>query len=338
LHPVHRESGGEVTAALRRTPSPTGEAGGGTATGGAQSVPRHFLDLRDFDTATLRHMLDIASGFKAAGGVTSRPLAGKSVALIFEKPSTRTRVSFEVGVRQLGGEPVVLTGKEMQLGRGETVADTARVLSRFVDAIMLRTDAHEKLREMAAYATVPVINGLTAESHPCQIMADVLTFEEHRGPIAGQVVAWCGDGNNVAKSWIEAAARFGFTLRLATPDALRPPAEVVAWARAQGATIELTDDPVAAVTGARCVVTDTWISMSDDPKSNRHNLLAPFRVDEALMARAAPDAIFMHCLPAHRGEEVTEGVIDGPQSVVFDEAENRLHAQKGVLAWALAGR
>jgi ornithine carbamoyltransferase len=301
-------------------------------------MPRHFLDLRDFDTATLRHMLDIAAGFKASGGVTSRPLAGKSVALIFEKPSTRTRVSFEVGVRQLGGEPVVLSGKEMQLGRGETVADTARVLSRFVDAIMLRTDAHEKLVEMAAYATVPVINGLTAASHPCQIMADVLTFEEHRGPIAGQVVAWCGDGNNVAKSWIEAAARFGFSIRLATPDALRPPAEVVAWARAQGAIVELTDDPAAAVAGARCVVTDTWVSMSDDPNTSRHNLLAPFRVDEALMAKAAPDAIFMHCLPAHRGEEVTEGVLDGPQSVVFDEAENRLHAQKGVLAWALAGR
>ena len=283
-------------------------------------------------------MLDIAAGFKAANGVTSRPLAGKSVALIFEKPSTRTRVSFEVGVRQLGGEPVVLTGKEMQLGRGETIADTARVLSRFVDAIMLRTDAHEKLTEMAAYATVPVINGLTASSHPCQLMADVLTFEEHRGPIAGQIVAWCGDGNNVARSWIEAAARFGFILRLATPDALRPPEDVVAWARSEGARIELTDDPAAAVAGARCVVTDTWVSMSDDPASNRHNLLAPFRVDEALMAKAAPDAIFMHCLPAHRGEEVTEGVIDGPQSVVFDEAENRLHAQKGVLAWALAGR
>ncbi len=283
-------------------------------------------------------MLDIASGFKAAGGVTSRPLAGKSVALIFEKPSTRTRVSFEVGIRQLGGDPVILSGKDMQLGRGETVADTARVLSRFVDAIMLRTDAHAKLQEMAEHATVPVINGLTAESHPCQIMADVLTFEEHHGPIAGQVLAWCGDGNNVARSWIEAAVRFGFTLRLATPDALRPPAELVAWARAQGGKIEITEDARAAVAGARCVITDTWVSMSDDPGSNRHNLLVPFRVDQALMASAAPDAIFMHCLPAHRGEEVTADVIDGPQSVVFDEAENRLHAQKGVLAWALAGR
>ena len=299
------------------------------------SSPRHFLDLRDHDTATLRRMLTLAARFKS-GGEASQPLAGRSVALIFEKPSTRTRVSFEVGVRQLGGTPVTLSGRDMQLGRGETIADTARVLSRFVDAIMLRTDAPEKLHEMARYATVPVINGLTAESHPCQIMADVLTFEEHRGPIAGQTVAWCGDGNNVARSWIEAAARFGFTLRLATPDALRPSQGVLAWAQAEGADVRVTDDPIAAVNGARCVVTDAWLSMSDDPGTNRHNLLLPYRVDAALMERAAPDAIFMHCLPAHRGEEVTEEVIDGPASVVFDEAENRLHAQKGVLAWAFA--
>ena len=297
--------------------------------------PRHFLDLKDFDTAALRRMLDISTGFKAAGGVTSRPLAGKTLALIFEKPSTRTRVSFEVGMRQLGGEVINLNGKDMQLGRGETIADTARVLSRYVDAIMLRTDSHAKLTELAEYATVPVINGLTEASHPCQLMADVMTFEEHRGPIAGQVVAWCGDGNNVARSWIEAAVRFGFTLRLATPASLRPPADLIEWARAQGGAVEIVDDPVAAVAGARCVVTDTWVSMSDDPNESRHNLLAPYRVTSALMAKAATDAIFMHCLPAHRGEEVTEDVIDGPQSVVFDEAENRLHAQKGVLAWAL---
>ena len=301
--------------------------------GGARTAPRHFLDLRDFEPTTLRRMLELASSFKS--GAAAKPLAGKTVALIFEKPSTRTRVSFEVGVRQLGGDPITLSGKDMQLGRGESVADTARVLSRYVDAIMLRTDAHAKLQEMAEHATVPVINGLTAASHPCQLMADILTFEEHRGPIAGQTVAWCGDGNNVATSWIEAAVRFGFTLRLATPDALRPPEEILAWARANGGRIELTGDPAAAVAGARCVVTDTWVSMADDPSSNRHNLLAPFRVTEALMAQAAADAIFMHCLPAHRGEEMTEGVIDGPQSVVFDEAENRLHAQKGVLAWAL---
>jgi ornithine carbamoyltransferase len=315
-----------VSASLRRRDATAEDAVAG---------PRHFLDLRDFDTATLRQMLSIASGFKAAKGVSSRPLAGRTLALIFEKPSTRTRVSFEVAMRQLGGDVIVLSGKDMQLGRGETVADTARVLSRYVDAIMLRTDRVAKLQELAEHATVPVINGLTEASHPCQLMADVLTFEEHRGPIAGQVVAWCGDGNNVARSWIEAATRFGFTLRLATPDALRPPEELLAWARAQGARIEVTPDPEAAVAGARCVVTDCWVSMSDDPNESRHNLLAPYRVTCSLLAKAAPDALFMHCLPAHRGEEVEAEVIDGPQSVVFDEAENRLHAQKGVLAWAL---
>ena len=296
---------------------------------------RHFLDLCDFDTATLRQMLDVASGFKRAGGVTSRPLAGKTLALIFEKPSTRTRVSFEVGMRQLGGDVIVLSGKDTQIGRGETIADTAKVLSRYVDAIMLRTDSAAKLHELADNATVPVINGLTEASHPCQLMADIMTFEEHRGPIAGQVVAWCGDGNNVARSWIEAAVRFDFTLRLATPAGLRPPEDALARARAEGGRIDLTDDPSAAVAGARCVVTDTWVSMSDDPASSRHNLLAPYKVTRSLMAQAARDAIFMHCLPAHRGEEMDADVIDGPQSVVFDEAENRLHAQKGILAWVM---
>ena len=312
-----------MSASLKKAETPTG------------SPPtRDFLDLRDFDTATLRQMLDVAANFKK-GGTSSRPLAGKTLALIFEKPSTRTRVSFEVGMRQLGGDVVVLSSRDMQSGRGETPADTARVLSRYVDAIMLRTDNVSKLHELAEYATVPVINGLTDTSHPCQLMADVMTFEEHRGPIAGQVVAWCGDGNNVARSWIEAAVRFNFTLRLATPDALRPPQDVLDWARAIGGKIELTNSAEEAVAGARCVVTDTWVSMSDDPNTNRHNLLAPYQVNQTLMAKAAPDAIFMHCLPVHRGEEVTAEVIDGPQSVAFDEAENRLHAQKGVLAWVL---
>jgi ornithine carbamoyltransferase len=320
-----------LSSSLKRATTSNGRS---TASG-AVTGPRHFLDLRDFDGATLRQMLDVAAGFKRAGGVSSRPLAGKTIALIFEKPSTRTRVSFEVAMRQLGGDVIVLSGKDTQLGRGESVADTARVLSRYVDAIMLRTDHAAKLTEMAEYATVPVINGLTEASHPCQLMADVMTFEEHRGPIAGQVVAWCGDGNNVARSWIEAAVRFGFTLRLATPDSLRPPQALIDWALKEGAKVELTDDPAKAVAGARCVVTDAWVSMSDNPNESRHNLLAPYRVTSALMAKAAPDAIFMHCLPAHRGEEVTAEVIDGPQSVVFDEAENRLHAQKGVLAWAL---
>lgn len=305
--------------------------------GGAAKAPRHFLELSDFQAPELRRMLDLAAEAKR-GGVTAQPLAGKTVALIFEKPSTRTRVSFEVGIRQLGGHAVVLSSKDMQLGRGESAADTAKVLSRYVDAIMLRTDSVAKLRELAEHATVPVINGLTDVSHPCQLMADILTFEEHRGPIAGQVVAWLGDGNNVARSFIQAAARFGFTLRLATPPELAPPAQLVDWARREGATIELTSDPVAAVRGARCVVTDTWVSMSDEKDggpSARHNMLAPYQVNAALMKQAAADAVVMHCLPAHRGEEITAEVIDGPQSVVFDEAENRLHAQKGVLLWAL---
>jgi ornithine carbamoyltransferase len=323
------QGGRAVSVSLRRS----GRDAGRSPSEG--TGPRHFLDLRDFDTATLRQMLDVAAHYKKARGVPSRPLTGKTLALIFEKPSTRTRVSFEVGMRQLGGDVIVLSAADMQSSRGESPADTARVLSRYVDAIMLRTADTARLHELATHATVPVINGLTDTSHPCQLMADVLTFEEHRGPIAGQVVAWCGDGNNVARSWIEAAVRFGFTLRLATPDALRPPAELIAWARAQGGSIELTDDPVAAVKDARCVVTDTWVSMSDDPNSNRHNMLAPYQVTGALLAKAAKDAIFMHCLPAHRGQEVTEAVIDGPRSVVFDEAENRLHAQKGVLAWVL---
>nr|WP_280854861.1 ornithine carbamoyltransferase [Pararoseomonas indoligenes] len=305
---------------------------------GGRPAPRHFLELMDFDTATLRRMLDLGNRAKR-GDVADKPLAGKTVALIFEKPSTRTRVSFEVGIRQLGGFVTTLTSKDTQLGRGETPADTARVLSRYVDAIVLRTDNVQKMRELAEYATVPVINGLTDVSHPCQLMADVMTFEEHRGPIAGQTVAWTGDGNNVAQSFIQAAARFNFTLRLATPAQLAPPAELLAWARAQGAKVELFNDPAEAVQGARCVVTDTWISMSDEKREmrNRHNMLAPYQLNTALLRHAAPDAVVMHCLPAHRGEEITDEVIDGPQSVVFDEAENRLHAQKGVLLWALGG-
>ncbi len=317
----------------------------------AANSSRHFLDLRDFDTATLRQMLDTAVSLKQArvrarglagsgvvSGLPARPLAGLTLAMIFEHPSTRTRVSFEVAMRQLGGDVVVLSGAQTQLGRGESIADTARVLSRYVDAIMLRTDDAAKLHELAEHATVPVINGLTSASHPCQIMADVMTFEEHRGPITGQVVAWVGCGNNVARSWIEAAARFGFTLRMACPDELAPSEGMLAWARGQGARIEVTSDAAAAVHGARAVVADTWVSMSDDPADSRHDLLAPYQVTERLMSLAAEDAIFMHCLPAHRGEEVAAEVIDGPRSVVFDEAENRLHAQKGVLAWALGAR
>jgi ornithine carbamoyltransferase len=303
-------------------------------TSGTGAGTRHFLDLDDFDTATLRSILERGSSLKK-GGRTGKPLAGKTLAMIFEKPSTRTRVSFEVGMRQLGGDVVMLSSKEMQLGRGETVADTAKVLSRFVDVIMLRTDSEEKLLELAEHATVPVINGLTDRSHPCQIMADVLTFEEHRGPIAGKVVAWSGDGNNVAASWIHAAVKFGFELRLACPDGMKPPPDLIAWAVNQGGKVSVSGDPQAAVANADCVVTDTWVSMNQEDGETRHNLLAPYRVDRRLMANAKSDAIFMHCLPAHRGDEVTAEVIDGPNSVVWDEAENRLHAQKGILTWCL---
>lgn len=304
-------------------------------TGGIAAPPRHFLDLSDIEATVLRRILDQAVRFKRAGRSASRPLAGRALALIFEKPSTRTRVSFEMAMRGLGGDVVMLSSHEMQIGRGETVADTARVLSRYVDAIMLRTDRESKLHDLARHATVPVINGLTERSHPCQVMADIMTFEEHQGPIAGQKIAWVGDGNNMAKSWIEAAARFGFALNLACPTALPPDQAALDWARGQGAQITVTTDPAEAVAGSRCVVTDTWVSMSDDDAESRHNLLAAYQVNERLMTRAAADAVFMHCLPAHRGEEVTAAVIDGPQSVVFDEAENRLFAQQGILAWAL---
>jgi ornithine carbamoyltransferase len=295
--------------------------------------PRHFLDIDQFDTAELRRMLD--TGFAYKNGRHDRPLAGKTLAMIFEKPSTRTRVSFEVAMRQLGGDTIYLNTADTQLGRGETVGDTARVLSRYVDAIMIRTNQPRKLDDLARHASVPVINGLTDTSHPCQLMADVMTLQEKKGPVAGKVVAWSGDGNNVSASWVHAAVRFGFTLRLACPEELSPAQRLFDWARREGGRVELMTDPVAAVAGADCVVTDTWISMGAEASVNRHNMLAPYRVDERLMAHAKADAIFMHCLPAKRGEEVTAGVIDGPQSVVWDEAENRLHAQKGILAWCL---
>jgi ornithine carbamoyltransferase len=295
--------------------------------------PRHFLDLDQFDSAALRRILDL--GFAYKHGRRDRPLAGKTLAMIFEKPSTRTRVSFEVAMRHLGGDTIFLNSADTQLGRGETVADTARVLSRYVDAIMIRTNQPGKLDELARHASVPVINGLTDSSHPCQLMADVMTLQEKKGPLKGKVVAWSGDGNNVAASWVHAAVRFGFDLRIACPDELSPPQRLLEWAQREGGRVRLTTEPLEAVAGADCVVTDTWISMGDEANVNRHNMLTPYRVDEYLMAHAKPDAIFMHCLPVKRGEEVTAGVIDGPQSVVFDEAENRLHAQKGILAWCL---
>ncbi len=299
--------------------------------------PRHFLDLAHLSPEELRTIMEKAKELKAQRqrGEVNTSLAGKKLAMIFEKNSTRTRVSFEVGMMELGGYVLSFNGNELQLGRGETVADTAKVLSRYVDAIMLRCHSHRKLEELAENATVPVINGLTEYSHPCQIMADILTFEEHCGPIKGKTIAWVGDGNNVAQSWIMAAALFGCKFRIACPLNLMPLPEVVRWARERGADISIMESPQAAVTGAHAVITDTWVSMGDPDPDVQISMLAPYQVNETLMGYAAPEAIFLHCLPAHRGEEVTASVIDGPQSKVFDEAENRLHAQKAILSWCL---
>jgi ornithine carbamoyltransferase len=294
---------------------------------------RHFLDLIDVPRAELRGIIENSRAMK--GSRAAKPLAGKTIAMIFDKPSTRTRVSFDVGIRQLGGESITLTGAEMQLGRGETIADTARVLSRYVDGIVIRTLDHALVQELAEHASIPVINGLTRRSHPCQVMADVMTFEEHRGSIKGRTVAWTGDGNNVLASWMHAAERFEFQLRVATPPELKPKKWLLDWARQSGAAIRIGSDPEEAVKGVDCVVTDTWVSMGDKNGKLRHNLLKRYQVNARLMAKARPDALFMHCLPAHRGDEVSEEVMDGPQSVVFDEAENRLHAQKGILTWCL---
>ncbi len=299
---------------------------------------RDFLDLSEVPAAELKAILAEARRIKAERRGVRRgegPLAGKVLAMIFEQPSTRTRISFDVGIRELGGEPLMLTGHEMQLGRGESIPDTARVLSRFVDMIMIRILSHEDLLELAEYASVPVINGLTKNSHPCQIMADLMTYEEHKGSIAGRRIAWVGDSNNVLHSWMEAAERFDFELRVATPPELAPDMAAVEKIRSAGANIVLTNAAEEAVEDADCIITDCWVSMGDEEEQYRHNLLKSYQVNSALMAKAKSDAIFMHCLPAHRGEEVTSEVMDGPQSVVFDEAENRLHAQKGVMAWCM---
>jgi ornithine carbamoyltransferase len=310
----------------------------------AENQPRHFLDIDQIDAGELRGILDSAKARKEARAGQPRgntdgdlPLTGKVLAMIFIQPSTRTRVSFDIGMRQLGGETIVLNSDDLQLDRGETMADTARVLSRYVDAIMLRTKGHDMLEELVAHATVPVINGLTDASHPCQLMADVMTLEEHRGDVNNQVIAWSGDGNNVATSWIHGAAQFGYELRLACPEPLSPSASAVRWARDNGANITVTESAQDAISGADCIVSDAWVSMHDDDEAagNRHNMLVPYQVNEELMAQAKSDAVFMHCLPVHRGEEVTAEVIDGPRSLAWDEAENRLHAQKGILTWCL---
>ena len=299
--------------------------------------PRHFLDFGAIDAGTLRATVDRARTLKGRNGAA--PLAGKTLAAIFESPSTRTRVSFEVAMDELGGRTITLMPSDMQLGRGETIEDTARVLSRYVDAIALRARSHETLLALAAGASVPVINALTDRSHPCQLVADVMTYEEHRGPIAGRTVAWLGDGNNMAATWVQTAALCGFGLRLACPAAYPPEAAIVAWAKAQGAAVEVGTDVAGAVAGADCVVTDSWVSLHDDPARKRNVPFEPYRVDEAVMAMAAPDALFMHCLPAKRGCEVTDAVLDGPQvgGAAEDEAANRVPAQKAILLWCLDG-
>ena len=302
-------------------------------------APRHFLDIDRIDARTLRRIVDMARAMKKAGKRVPAKLRPEGVAdavlmLIFEKPSTRTRVSFDVAMRQLGGQTIALNHTDLQIGRGEPISDTAKVLSRYVDAIMVRANKHETLTELAEHATVPVINGLTDLSHPCQILADMQTVIEHRAKLAGAKWAWVGDGNNVCNSLIEAAALMQFELRVATPAGFEPDPSMVALAgTSQGITFG--SGPREAVEGAEIVVTDTWTSMGQSDEAYRREAFAAYQVDEAMLALAAPDATFLHCLPAHRGEEVSDGVIDGPQSAVWDEAENRLHAQKALLLWAL---
>jgi ornithine carbamoyltransferase len=317
---------------LTRTPPKAGRS--------ERTAVRHFINLDQFDSATLRRIVDMAHAMKRAGrrvpeDLRPEGIEDKSLVMIFEKPSTRTRLSFDLAMRQLGGQSIALNHADLQTGRGEPVSDTARVLSRYADALMLRTNKHETVLEYAEHASIPVINGLTDLSHPCQVIADVQTFEESKGPITGRSVAWVGDGNNVAASWMHAAVRFNFKLRLACPPQLNPEKRVLDWVRQEGGDVTLTEDASEAVAGVDCVVTDTWVSMGQTDAQRRKQLLAPYAVDEALMSKAASGAVFMHCLPAYRGHEVSSAVIDGPQSVVFDEAENRLHAQKAILAWCL---
>ncbi|MET0338268.1 MAG: ornithine carbamoyltransferase [Caulobacter sp.] len=304
------------------------------------TTPRHFIDLWKLEASDLRAILEDAKARKAArkGWGQARvdadaPADGLTLAMIFEKNSTRTRFSFDAAIRQLGGAGIISTASDMQLGRGETIEDTARVLSRMVDAVMIRANFHEDVELFAQNSTVPVINGLTDKSHPCQIMADLLTFEEHRGSVEGKTIAWVGDGNNVCASFIHAAPKLGFELKIACPAVYHPDLVDLARAAEQQGRITMTDDPREAVRGADCVVADTWVSMGDVDHDERIAAFEPYQVDDALMDLAHPDGVFLHCLPAHRGEEVTDAVLDGPRSLVWEEAENRIHAQKSVLAW-----
>jgi ornithine carbamoyltransferase len=304
----------------------------------------NFLDIKTIESSELKKIIQTAlkikksrSGFTKGALDRDKALEGQIVALIFEKPSTRTRISFDVGARQMGGQTIVLSGKDMQLGHGETIADTARVLSRYVDLIMLRTYEEATLHEMAQFASVPVINGLTNFSHPCQIMADILTYEEHRGSIEGKKIVWSGDGNNVFNSYAHAAEKFNFNLTFTGPETLEPDRKLIEQASQNGTKISIEIDPAAAMRDADLVVTDTWISMHDlqSARERRHNQLRPYQVNKELIAHAKPDALFMHCLPAHRDEEATSEIMDGKNSVIFDEAENRLHIQKAIMRWCL---
>lgn len=298
-------------------------------------MSRNFLDIDAIDSASVHRIVDDALKLKRDPGMAAHVLDGLVLAMLFENPSTRTRISFDVGMRQLGGQTIVLSAGDMQLGRGETIADTARVMSRYVDAIMIRTPETATLAELADHASIPVINGLTRASHPCQVMADIVTVIERRGDIAGATITWVGAANNVLTSWLHAAPVFDFTLRIATPSELAPEAASVERARSAGGRIELIHNAEEAAAGADCIVTDTWVSMGDGDADRLRTLLRPFQVTEQLMAAAAPDGFFMHCLPAHRGEEVVDAVLDGDRSAAWDEAENRLHAQKGILLWCL---
>ena len=306
---------------------------------------KHFLNINEMSTEDLTGILKHAQKMKTERlGLPKgtydegQPLSQHIVALVFEKPSTRTRTSFDVGVRQLGGQPMLLSGTEMHLGQGETISDTARVLSRYVDLIMLRTFESQTLYEMAKHSTVPVINGLTNESHPCQIMADIMTFEEKRGSIKGKKVVWFGDSNNVFNSFLQAAEKFNFSLIFSGPKELDPPKNLIKNAKNLKIDFKIDRDPISAIKDADLVATDTWVSMHDNPeeKQNRHNQLKAFQVNEELMSQANHEALFMHCLPAHRNEEATSGVLDGKNSVIFDEAENRLHVQKAIMRWCLS--
>lgn len=298
----------------------------------------NFIDLHSISPQDLQQIISLAVTLKTRYKQKEiwQPLVGTQLAMIFEKPSTRTRTSFEVGINQLGGQAIIIHTENSQLGRGESISDTAKVLSRYVDIIMMRCFEHEMLLELARHATVPIINGLTDYSHPCQVLADIMTFIEHRGSIEGKKIAWLGDGNNVTHSWIHAAVQFNFHLHIATPSSLQPSEALLQWAAHQSqGKVTWSEDPKEAATQADLVTTDTWISMGNKNATDRHQLLRPYQVNQSIMHLAKKEALFMHCLPAHRGEEVTDDVIDGPQSVVFDEAENRLHIQKSIMIWCL---